>query len=587
MQVEGGAGWKTRTAQWLNDLRQRENQLTFALSLVIGALVGLVVVAFILLTGRLAARMYPAGGSGWRRILVPTLGSLSTGYLLYRYFPFARGSGIPQTKFALFVNDGYIMFRTVVGKFFCCSASLASGIALGREGPSVQVGAGLASVIARRLGLSKDQVKSLVPVGCSAALAAAFNTPIAAVLFSLEEIVGDMNAPVLGSVVLSSATSWMVLHLLLGDDPLFHVGSYQLVHPAEFGVYGVLGVVGGLGSVCFVKLLLRIRARFLQMPRSTLWLQPVAGGLGTGIMGFFVPGVLGVGYDIVEKALHGNLVLETMILLAVLKLVATALCYGSGNAGGIFGPSLFIGAMIGGAVGSVAHALFPAYTAAPGAYALVGMGTAFAGIIRTPLTSVIMIFEVTRDYAIIVPLMISNLIAYFISYKLQKEPIYEALAHQDGVHLPSASRRASGRHVLVEQAMQPAPIVLRPDTLLRTAAESVDGSGMDAWPVGDESGLWGMLTKAKLKNAVAHGLADNKVADVLGETFPGHLPSAGEFPHLHLDHDLGLALERMGASRLQVLPVVSRGNLRDLLGVVTLEDVLRAYGLAQQTGAGE
>ena len=200
MPVDGASNWKSKTLKWFDDLRQRENQLTFALSLVIGALVGLVVVAFILLTGRLAARMYPAGGSGWRRILVPTLGSLGTGYLLYRYFPFARGSGIPQTKFALFVNDGFIRFRTVVGKFFCCSASLASGIALGREGPAVQVGAGLASVIARRLGLSKDQVKALVPVGCSAALAAAFNTPIAAVLFSLEEIVGDMNAPVLGSI---------------------------------------------------------------------------------------------------------------------------------------------------------------------------------------------------------------------------------------------------------------------------------------------------------------------------------------------------------------------------------------------------
>jgi CIC family chloride channel protein len=577
-------GWKTKILKWFDDLRQRENHLTYALSLVIGALVGLVVVAFILLTGRLAARMYPAGGSGWRRILLPTLGSLGTGYLLYRYFPFARGSGIPQTKFALFVNDGFIRFRTVLGKFFCCSASLASGIALGREGPAVQVGAGLASVISRRLGLSKDQVKALVPVGCSAALAAAFNTPIAAVLFSLEEIVGDMNAPVLGSVVLSSATSWMVLHLLLGDDPLFHVGSYQLIHPAEFGVYGVLGVVGGLGSVCFVKLLLWIRARFMRMPKSTVWLQPVAGGLGTGILGFFVPGVMGVGYDIVDKALHGNLILQTMVLLAVLKLVATALCYGSGNAGGIFGPSLFIGAMIGGAVGSVAHALFPGYTADPGAYALVGMGTAFAGIIRTPLTSVIMIFELTRDYSIIVPLMISNLIAFFISHRLQREPIYEALAHQDGVHLPSSGGRASGRHVRVEQAMQPAPIVLHPDTLLVATVERISGSQMDAWPVADESGLWGMILKVKLEDAIAHGLADRTVADVLGESFPRHLPSAEEFPHLHLDHDLGLALERMGATKLNVLPVVSRANLRELLGVVTLGDVLRAYGVPQQTG---
>src|SRR5579863_10419767 len=387
--------WIAKLSRSLERLRQSENQLSLVLSLVIGALVGLVVVAFILLTGRLAARMYPAGGAGWRRILVPALGSLGTGYLLWRFFPFARGSGIPQTRAALFINDGRILFRTVFGKFFCCSASLASGIALGREGPSVQIGAGLASVIARNLGLKPKLVRALVPAGCAAALAAAFNTPIAAVLFSLEEIIGDLHAAALGSVVLSAATSWMVLHLILGDDPLFHVASYQMVHPAELGVYAVLGVVGGLGSVCFVKLLLGLRAWFLRLPKWSVWLQPTVGGLAVGVMGYFVPEVMGVGYNYVGKVLNGDLVLQVVVLLAVLKIVATAVCYSSGNAGGIFGPSLFIGAMMGASVGGVAHALFPSYTAGPGAYALVGMGTAFAAIIRTPLTSVIMIFEVT------------------------------------------------------------------------------------------------------------------------------------------------------------------------------------------------
>jgi len=285
---------------------------------VIGALVSLVVVAFILLTGRLAARMYPPGGLGLRRILVPTPGSLGTGYLLWRYFPFARGSGIPQTKYALFIHDGRIRFRTLFGKFFCCSASLASGIALGREGPSVQVGAGIASVVARNLGLEPRQVKALVPAACAAALAAAFNTPIAAVLFTLEEIMGDLHAEVLGSVVLSSVTSWVVLHLVLGDEPLFHVPAYRLVHPVEFGVYAVLGVVGGLGSVCFVKLLLGLRAWFMRLPKSTVWIQPAVGGLAVGLMGYFVPEVLGVGYNQVEKVLNGDIVLQLVVLLAVL-----------------------------------------------------------------------------------------------------------------------------------------------------------------------------------------------------------------------------------------------------------------------------
>src|SRR6202162_523724 len=239
--------WSPRTKfrGWTDRFGKGEDQSSILLSIVIGVLVGLVVVAFILLTGRLAARMYPPNSAAWRRVLVPTAGSLVSGYLLYRYFPNARGSGIPQTKFALFIRNGFISLRTVIGKFICCSISLASGIPLGREGPSVQIGAGIASVLGRRFGLGPANVKALIPVGCAAALAAAFNTPIAAVLFSLEEILGDLHAPVLGSVVLSSATSWMVLHLLLGDQPLFHAPAYKLVHPVEFGFYAILGVLGG------------------------------------------------------------------------------------------------------------------------------------------------------------------------------------------------------------------------------------------------------------------------------------------------------------------------------------------------------
>src|SRR6202789_4316410 len=202
-------GWIASLRRHIAELRRVEGQIFLVLALVIGAITGLAVVAFILLTERLGMRLYPVGGAAWRRVLFPVAGSLSIGYLLYRYFPNARGSGVPQTKAALFARGGRITLRTVFGKFFCTSATLASGIPLGREGPSVQVGAGIGSVLGRLLGLRTEQVQRLIPVGAAAAIAAAFNTPLAAVLFALEEIVGDMNAPVLGSVVLASATSWM------------------------------------------------------------------------------------------------------------------------------------------------------------------------------------------------------------------------------------------------------------------------------------------------------------------------------------------------------------------------------------------
>jgi CIC family chloride channel protein len=562
----------------VEDLRRKEDRLSLVLSLFIGALVGLVVVAFILLTGRLAAHMYPAGGLGWRRILVPTLGSLLTGYLLYRYFPLARGSGIPQTRAAVFIHDGRISLRSVIGKFICCSTSLASGIALGREGPSVYIGSGLASVIARRLGLSKSQVKWLVPVGGAAALSAAFNTPIAAVLFTLEEIMGDLHAPVLGSVVLASATAWMVLHLVLGDSPLFHVAGYHLVSPAELAIYVVLGVVGGLASVAFVKLLLYLRERFLRMPNSTLWLQPVAGGLVVGIFGFFVPQVLGVGYDQVERVLNGDVILKAVVLLAVLKIIATAVAYASGNAGGIFGPSLFIGAMVGATVGSVAHLIFPASTAGPGAYALVGMGAAFAGIIRTPLTSVIMIFEVTRDYTIIVPLMISNLIAFFISQKLQREPIYEALAHQDGLHLPIGPFRAATA-LWVTSAIRTPPQPLTPEMKVDEAAKMMAKSDLESWPVADEDGLVAMVKVSDIVDATSGSQRPVTIATILKRRRGPEASDGAVIPHVHSDQPLGLALARMGDSGHNALPVVSRANAKMIIGIVTLTDVLQAYGV--------
>jgi CIC family chloride channel protein len=529
----------------------------------------MVVVAFIVVTERLGMRLYPVGGALWRRVLFPVVGSLGIGYLLYRYFPNARGSGVPQTKAALFAREGRITLRTVLGKFFCTSGTLASGIPLGREGPSVQVGAGIASVLGRLLGLRTEQVKNLIPVGAAAAIAAAFNTPLAAVVFSLEEIMGDLNAPVMGAVVLASATAWMVLRVFLGNHPLFHVPQYQLVHPAEFAVYAVLGVTVGAIAAVFAKLLLGMRARFLRFPQSTVWFQPVAGGLLVGVMGLFVPQVLGVGYGYVGDALNGKMAFQLMLLLVVLKLFAVTVSYASGNAGGIFGPALFIGAMLGGSVGTVAHHFFPYYTAMPGAYALVGMGAAFAGIVRAPMTSVLIIFEMTQDYAVIVPLMIANLVSLFIASQLQHEPIYEALAIQDGIHLPVARRRYGQRQVVT--VMHKGSESLPTEMSVREAFEKIRASGVRTWLVTDERGVVGVINAFKLEQEMAEG-ADKKLGDLVDPM---------NFPHVHSDHGLDLALERMGANRLEILPVVNRGDVHQLEGVVALRDVLDSYGVSR------
>jgi len=551
-------------------LQQREEQVFLLLSLLIGALTGLAVVGFIVVTERLGMRLYPVGSAAWRRVLVPVAGSLAMGFLMYRYFPNARGSGVPQTKAALFARAGVISVRTVLGKFFCTATTLASGIPLGREGPSVQVGAGIGSVLGRWLGLRPEKVKALIPVGAAAAIAAAFNTPMAAVLFSLEEVMGDMHAPILGSVVLASATSWAVLRLLLGNNPLFQVPQYTLVHPLELAIYALLGIAGGFLSVAFTRLLLGMRKFFLHLPTKTRWWHPVVGGVTVGLMGWLVPQVLGVGYTYVGSALNGTMALKLMLLLVVLKLFGVTVSYASGNAGGIFGPSLFLGAMLGGAIGTVAHGLLPGYTATPGAYALVGMGALFAGIVRAPMTSVLMIFEMTRDYAVIVPLMIANLTSFFISSRFQSEPIYEALAHQDGIHLPSYSTRNLPNQRTVLQIMRKAPEILPAESRVQDVIEQTRAGKLRTWPVAEKNFFLGMLTRETLGCAFADGRKEQPLKDLV-ETL--------QVPHLHTDHPLHLALERMSTYHLDVLPVVHRADLHKLEGVVTLPDVLDAYGV--------
>lgn len=557
--------------RWKSQFGQREDQLILILALVIGALTGAVVVAFILGTERLGLRLYPVGSAAWRRVLIPVAGSLGMGYLLYRYFPDARGSGVPQTKTALFARDGVITLRTVLGKFFCTAGTLACGIPLGREGPSVQVGGGIASVLGRFLGLSPKNVKKLIPVGAAAAIAAAFNTPLAAVLFTLEEVVGDLNAPVMGAVVLASATAWVVLRLLLGDNPLFKVPQYHLVHPLEFAIYAVLGLAGGLVSVAFTKLLLAIRARFLRFPQWTVWFQPVAGGLVVGLMGWFVPQVLGVGYGYVGDVLNGGMALKSMLLLIALKTVAVSTSYGSGNAGGIFGPSLFIGAMLGGSIGTIAHHFLPMHTATAGAYALVGMGTVFAGVVRAPMTSVLMIFETTRDYSVIVPLMISNMVSLFISSRLQHQTIYDALSLQDGIHLPNPETLREHGQRQVSKAMIAATDTLPVELTIQEAVEKISISKFRAWPVIGKRGVVGVISLLTLEKELA-----------LNPTKPlSALVNPLVFPHLHSDQSLDLALNRMGTAQLELLPVVNRANIHKLEGVITLSDVLDSYGVGK------
>lgn len=435
-------------ARWLRWATPSENQRVWFLTLTVGALSGLAAVGFHLAI-QMAERLLiepalDAGGRSWivLGLLVPVVGGLVSGALLTYVFPDARGSGVPQVKVAYSIEGGQLPLRQGIGKFLVSTLQIGTGASLGREGPTVQICAVIASTIGRWARLSEDSLRRMLPVGAAAGIAAAFNAPIAAVTFTVEEVVGDLDHTVLAGVVVAAALSAAIEHLVLGSAPVFDVPVGLGIHHVDsLLLFVVLGVAAAGVALAFTESLLLVRHRF-RSSSLPLWTRPAVGGLvtgglavaGIGLMG--QRGVTGGGYDTLSQALGGGLAWRVMLMLCAMKLAATVFSYSSGMAGGIFAPSLFLGGMVGGAVGRLDVALFGHEQAAVGAFALVGMGAVFAGIIRAPITSVLIIYEMTGNYRLILPLMTANMIAFAISRHIRPVAIYEALLAQDGVHLP-------------------------------------------------------------------------------------------------------------------------------------------------------
>jgi CIC family chloride channel protein len=439
-------------------LAPSERQRVFALTVILGGVCGLAAVAFHLaieLVSRLAIdRALAAPGRSWIgwTILVPTVGGLLSGALLQHVAPAARGSGIPQVKAAYAGKGPATRLRDALWKFLVASLQIGTGSSLGREGPTVHICAGLVGPAGRLAGLGAKDRTRLIPVGAAAGIAAAFNAPIAAVTFTIEEVVGTLDQTVLSGVIVAAALAAIVERSVLGVDPVFSVPhGHGLEHVSSLLVYALLGVVAAALSLAFSDGLLAVRARFKRL--GWRWAQPAAGGLVTGALAVLALGALGAqgitggGYRTLGDALSGRLPAAVLAALCVLKLLATVFSYSSGGAGGIFAPALFIGGMAGGALGALDMALFQHSADSLGAFALVGMGAVFAGTIRAPITSVLIIIEMTNGYSLILPLMIANMLAYGIARHYRPTPIYEALLEQDGIQLrrPTVADSLDGR----------------------------------------------------------------------------------------------------------------------------------------------
>ena len=548
----------------------REERLFLVLSVFIGIFSGLAVVCF-----RFAidwCRIYLLGSgftlSPARMLLAPSLAGLVIAVLVIHVFPLARGSGVNQTKAALYIYNGYIPLRTAIGKFITAALAIGSGHSLGPEDPSLQIGASLASALGRRMRLSRDRMRLIAPVGAAAGLAAAFNAPISAVLFVIEEVIGRWTAGILGSVVLSAVSSVVVTRWFLGSESLFRIPAVQLERPSELVAYSILGVVGGFASVAFSSGIETLRPWCKALPRWTQYLQPAVAGLLIGIIAVLgAPQVMGAGYVYIDEAMHGQFTWQMLGILAGLKIVATLLSFVSGTPGGMFAPTLFIGAMLGAAVGGAEHVLLPHLSGSPGTYALVGMGVLFAGFLRAPMTSVFMVLEVSGNYSIILPVMVANTFAYLISRGLRPVPIFDVLTRQDGLDLPSMEEQREEGILRVEDAMRAAtgPVLDAEETLER-AFQRVDEKTPDVLLVRLRPTGWSSVTKQNLETMIKEGKGDQSLSSVL---------AGRQIPYLHPDHSLETALRYV--DRWPLVPVVNRADFSKLEGVISEQDVLTRY----------
>ncbi len=550
----------------------REERLFLVLSIFIGVLSGLLVVSFrvaIEWIRILTLGSAPHVGQA-RLIFVPVVGGLVVAALVQLFFPGARGSGVNQTKAALYVYNGFISFKTVTGKFITAAIAIGCGFSLGPEDPSLQIGAGVASIVARRLGLSRQRLRLFAPIGAAAGLAAAFNAPISAILFVIEEVIGNWSAAVLGSIVLSAIASVCVARWFWGSAPMFRIPSVTLRDPRELTAYAVLGVMGGFSALVFSKSLGYLRPRLRRLPRWTQFVQPGVAGLIVGAIGFIgFPQVMGPGYEVMDQAMHGQFGWEMLAGLVLLKMLATTVSFSSGTPGGMFAPTLFAGTMLGAAVGAFQHDFFPHFTGSVGSYALVGTGVLFAGFLRAPLTSVFMVLEVSGNYSIILPVILANTIAYLLSRSLQPVPIFELFTHQDGLELPSMEEQREEIGLRLEDALAPLAVpVLEGTETLAAAAIELTLAPQDYLLVHFADTTLYALAGAELQSLQAAFTPETPLERAIG---PDRAPLL--FP----DQPLDLALRHF--PRWPFLPISNRASKDTLEGMVTLDGILSRYRL--------
>ena len=506
------------------------------------------------------------------RLLIPAGGGLLVGILIYRFAREAKGHGVPEVMEVVALKSGIIRKRIVFVKALTSAICIGTGGSVGREGPIVQIGSAIGSSIGQLLKVSADRMKTLVGCGAAAGIAATFNAPIAGTMFAIEVILGDFGIATFSPIVISSVTATAVSRHFLGNIPAFEVPAYQLLSAWEFPLYAGLGFFCAIVGVSFTKILYKTEDLFdaFKFPE---YLKPVIGGFMLGGMGLLFPHILGVGYGGINLALWQTLSWWVLLVLVFYKIIATSITIGSGGSGGIFAPSLFLGAMAGGFFGTIVHQLFPTITAAPGAYSIVGMGAVVSATTHGPISAILILFEMTGDYKIILPLMTTCIISTLFAGQFLRDSIYTLKLSRRGTDIRAGKEVNVLKSIAVKDVMNAQVETIQEDMKLSALAEMISKSKFNSFPVVDKmQNLTGMLSFIDYHEAVRN----EDLQDLLITKDLATLNVVQVTPQDNLFD----AFEKIALKDYSSLPVVVSETNPRLLGIVTRRDIIGAYDKA-------
>ena len=584
---------------FLDRISPPQGLLLILLAILVGSVTGLAAVFFINLIAAIQKVLYalfhaviPYLGI-WSYLLVPVTGALLAGPLIAWFAREAKGHGVPEVMQALILRGGRIRARVAVAKIVASALCIGSGGSAGREGPIVQVGSAFGSVTGQLLHLSDERIKNLVACGAAAGIAATFNAPIAGVAFAIEVLMSELQVRMFGNVVIAAVSASIVSQVFLGDQPAFLVPAYSMSSPYEILLYLLLGLVAAFVGIFFIRSL-DYSERFFDGWKFPLALKPAVGAVLLGILGMTYiaftgaspetflgfsaeqlaehkPHVYGSGFAFIERTLRGDASFFPFLLLVFLKPIATSCTLGSGNSGGVFAPSLFTGAMLGGSLGALFSTFLPELSGPTGAYALVGMAAVFAACAHAPLTAILIVFEMSSDYGLILPLMIAAVTASNVAQYLFHDSMYTTKLTRRGIRFDQGRDLDIMQGVLVREVMNTEPVVIEKNAPLAQLYQMFQETNYLGFPVVDEKGLlWGIVTLQDLEKVLVENkvpLRDLKVVDV------AIVDPVTVFP----DEPIWTAIKKMAPRDLARLPVVSRSSEATLIGLISRSNILRAY----------